>query len=76
MAFRGRIDTLAQALKREANLAVLQGLLALEEGDVKEAEIAFRVALTYWKDPASPASDSGFEFSGRVIAQDCLEWLK
>jgi tetratricopeptide (TPR) repeat protein len=74
--FRDRFMELAQALQKEADLIVIQGLLALEEGDVKEAEIAFRQALSFWKDTASAASKGGLDFSGRIIAQDCLQWLK
>jgi tetratricopeptide (TPR) repeat protein len=74
--FRNRIISLAQGLRREADVTVLRGLLALEQGDTDEAEIAFRVALSYWKDAASAASGGGLEFNGRAVAQGCLEWLQ
>jgi tetratricopeptide (TPR) repeat protein len=74
--FRNRIAGLAQSLRREADVTVLRGLLALEEGEIDEAEIAFRVALSYWKDADAAASGGGLEFNGRAVAQGCLEWLK
>jgi tetratricopeptide (TPR) repeat protein len=66
----------ARALQREANATVLRGLLALEEGDLEEAEVAFRLALELWQDEAHAASGGGLEFSGRVTAQGCLDWLQ
>jgi tetratricopeptide (TPR) repeat protein len=74
--FRNGLARLAQILRREADVTVLRGLLALEEGDTDEAEIAFRTALSYWKDAASATSGGGLEFNGRPVAQGCLEWLK
>jgi hypothetical protein len=72
----GRVMRITRDMRQKADLLVLQGLLALEEGDVDQAEIFFRLALTWWKDQATAASGAGLEFGGRVIAQDCLEWLK
>ncbi|MFL5242265.1 MAG: hypothetical protein ACJ8FY_09170 [Gemmataceae bacterium] len=74
--FRNRLARLAQTLKREADVTVLRGLLALEEGDIDEAEIAFRTALSYWKDLPSAASGSGLDFNARTVAQACLNWLE
>jgi hypothetical protein len=75
LEFGKRVTSLAQSLRREADVAVLGGLLALEQGEVEEAEIAFREVLTLWKDEASAASGAGLDFEGRAIAQGCLEWL-
>jgi tetratricopeptide (TPR) repeat protein len=74
--FRNRVNSLAQTLRREQELRVFWGLLALEEGEVDDAEIAFRQALSVWKDAASAESGAGMDFSGRVVAQECLEWLE
>jgi tetratricopeptide (TPR) repeat protein len=74
--FRNHLETLAQSLRWEAEVAVLRGLLSLEEGDIDEAEIAFRVALSYWKDADSAASGGGLDFSGRAAAEGYLELLK
>jgi tetratricopeptide (TPR) repeat protein len=71
-----RASLLAQSMRQEADLSVLRGLIALEEGDVDKAEAAFRSALAWWKDEAAAASGSGLDFRGRVIAQQCLEWLE
>jgi hypothetical protein len=73
--FRSRLGGLAQHLGQEADATVLQGLLALEVGEVDEAEVAFRLALLYWRDEAVAATGGGLDFGGRVIAQDCLKWL-
>ncbi len=74
--FHNRLAELAQALQKEADLLVLRGLLALEEGDGDEAEIAFRQALSVWKDADSANAGGGLDFNGRTIAQDCLKWLE
>ena len=74
--YYNRMSALTQDLQREANLFVFQGLLALEEGDAKAAEIAFRQALSFWEDAAAARSGGGLDFPGRVVAQTCLEWLK
>jgi hypothetical protein len=71
--FQQGIMERAQALRREADLKVLQGLLALEEGDTLEAEVAFREALSVWK---NAASGGGLDFNGRIIAQEALRWLQ
>jgi tetratricopeptide (TPR) repeat protein len=74
-ARRQRLDRIAQALQREADSRVLRGLLWLEEGDVEEAEISFREALSLWKDKASAASGAGLDFPARPVAQASLAWL-
>jgi tetratricopeptide (TPR) repeat protein len=74
--FRQRVARVAQGMKREAEVNVLRGLLALEEGDVEEAESAFREALSIWKDEATAASGGGLDFKGRPVAQACLGWLE
>jgi len=74
--FRVRLDRLAQSLQREAEMTVFRGLLALEEGNVAEAEIAFTGALLLWKDDDAEKTGGGLDFKGRIAAQGCLEWLK
>jgi tetratricopeptide (TPR) repeat protein len=74
--FRNPVPRLTQELQQEADATVLRGLIALEEGDVDEADVAFRLALDLWKDEATAASGGGLDFGGRVIAQACLEWLE
>jgi tetratricopeptide (TPR) repeat protein len=70
-----RIDGLIQSLKQEADLTVLRGLLALEQGDVEEAEVALRVALAVWRSETAPPSARGLDFSSRLLAQGYLHWL-
>ncbi|HET6572280.1 MAG TPA: hypothetical protein VFG68_01670 [Fimbriiglobus sp.] len=67
-----RVRSNAQALSQRADVATLRGLLALEVGAVGEAAVSFRLALAYW----DAETRSGLDFSGRVIAQDCLNWLR
>src|SRR5262249_27458830 len=74
--FLRQTSELAENLKHEADLLVLGGLLALEAGDSVRAESAFREALTYWQDETAAASGAGLDFAGRVVAQNCLEWLR
>jgi tetratricopeptide (TPR) repeat protein len=74
--FQSDFTAIAQKLRQEADATVLRGLLALEEGDVDEADVAFRLSLELWKDETTAASGGGLDFGGRVIAQACLEWLE
>jgi hypothetical protein len=70
-----KLPMLARALTQEADLNVLRGLFLLEEGRVIEAKAAFQAARDLWSSDAAVASGRGLDFSGRPIAQDCLEWL-
>jgi hypothetical protein len=76
LQFRSRIANLARTLTQQADVSVLQGLIALEEGEVDEAKVYFQAALQLWKHEAAAASGTGLDFNGRVVAQGCLEWLK
>jgi hypothetical protein len=62
-------------LRREANAQVVRGLIALEAGQVEEAQLAMRLALAVWKSPEAAAAGSGIDFTGRPTAQECLRWL-
>jgi tetratricopeptide (TPR) repeat protein len=73
--FADKTTRVADAMRQEANVAVLWGLLALEQGEMDDARFAFRKALGYWRDEATAASGGGQDFEGRVLAQQCLEWL-
>jgi hypothetical protein len=66
-----RLDGFFRHIQREADLTVLRGLMALEEGVIDEAKEAFRSVLPN----DAPSSGSG-GFSGRIIAQSCLKWLE
>jgi tetratricopeptide (TPR) repeat protein len=70
------IEDSIQLLRQQADLTVLHGLLALEEGETGEAESAFRAALALRKGQSVDAWDSGWEFNSRGLAQECLRWLK
>jgi hypothetical protein len=74
LQFHNRIMGLSTSLKQQADAYVLQGLLALEEGQVDEADVAFRLALTLWQNDGS--AGNGIDFNGRLAAQTCEEWLK
>jgi tetratricopeptide (TPR) repeat protein len=74
--FLRQVGGIAQTLRREADVSVLRGLLALEEGATDEAEIAFRKALVYWKNEEAAATGAGLDFNGRPIAETCLHWLE
>jgi tetratricopeptide (TPR) repeat protein len=75
-ALAGNLQELAQLLRQQADSTVLRGLLALEEGESEEAELAFRAALALWKDKSTAASGGGLDFNGRILAQNCLRWLE
>jgi hypothetical protein len=74
--FRNNVGAFALRMSSDAEETVLRGLLALEVGDIDEAEIAFRVALSYWKSADSATTGGGLEFKGRVVAEGYLELLK
>src|SRR5262249_13693130 len=67
---RGPIQSAAERLRQEADVRVVLGLLALEQGDADEAEVAFRLALAVWHDGA------GLDFSARPVAEGYLRWLE
>src|SRR5262249_13691388 len=74
--FLPRLDSQGGELRKQANRNVLRGLLLVEEGEVVEAEIAFRDALDVWKDRATAASGAGLDFNSRHIAQAYLSMLE
>ena len=74
--FRQQVFDLARSLRQEADVRVVRGLLALEEGQLADAEADFSQAVGLWQNEAACASGGGLDFSGRIIAQDCLEWLR
>ena len=59
------------ALRKEADVHVLRGLLALEAGEPDAAEQAFRRAMSIW----SEQPGTGLDFNGRVVARYWLERL-
>ncbi|MFO0841149.1 MAG: hypothetical protein U0797_01970 [Gemmataceae bacterium] len=63
------------ALRWEANAYVIQGLIALEAGQVERSGEAMRRALAGWGGPEVEAAGGGVDFSGRSAAQDVLRWL-
>jgi hypothetical protein len=71
-----KLPALSQQMVQQADMRVLGGLLSLEEGRTSEATFAFEEALKVWRDEAAAASGAGQDFGGRIIAQDCLKWLK
>jgi len=71
-----RLTNLSRRMTQEAHLNVLRGLFALEEGRVSEAKLFFREALGLWRDQATAAGGGGLDFTGRSVAQGCLEWLQ
>jgi tetratricopeptide (TPR) repeat protein len=76
MKFLNRVASLAKDMRQVANANVCRGLLLLEEGEVEEAEVSFRLALALWKEEAAAASGGGLDFNARPIAQGCLRWLE
>jgi hypothetical protein len=75
LEFQSRVNSIVRDIKLQADAHVLLGLLALEEGDADIAELAFRSALSIWNDNTKANQALGMDFGGRVIAQDCLQWL-
>jgi Flp pilus assembly protein TadD len=71
-----RVGEWTKSLKREADVKVLRGLICLEEGEIAEAELAFREALDLWKSPEAAESGAGLDFNGRRLAQGYLRLLE
>jgi tetratricopeptide (TPR) repeat protein len=71
-----RSASLAKDLRQAANANVFRGLLALEEGNMDNAEIAFRLALALWQDDAAVPSETGLDFNARPVAEAALRWLQ
>jgi hypothetical protein len=70
------IEDLVQRLKQQADFTALHGLLALEEGEIGEAESAFRAALSLRKGQTAKDAPSNWDFDARSLALDCLRWLE
>jgi hypothetical protein len=67
-AFR-TIQEMVSSLRREADLRVLRGVLALESGRTRRARADFRKALAIWQSRAAAAAGSGLDFPARPVAQ-------
>jgi len=74
--FRRQLVGVTYELQRSADATVLRGLIALEMGDVDEAEVAFRLALDTWGSEAVEREGRGIEFNARPVAQECLKWIE
>ncbi len=69
------VEQITATLRREANATVVSGLLALEYGEIEDAESLFRKALSKWK-PGGRGSMAGWiDFSGRRVAEDGLRLI-
>src|SRR5205823_3635826 len=73
--FLAQASTVVDTLRAQADLRALQGLLALEAGQTREAAADFRQALALWEDEATAASRAGLDFGGRKMAQKGLELI-
>jgi tetratricopeptide (TPR) repeat protein len=61
---------LADAMRREADLTTLRGMLAVESGAIDQARKNYHDALTFWTDAATANAGGVLNFSARPIAQD------
>jgi tetratricopeptide (TPR) repeat protein len=66
------VEQITGSLGREANALVVAGLLALEAGEVAEAESLLAQALTLWQNREGVVHEGRLDFAGRPVAQDCL----
>jgi hypothetical protein len=73
--FRKNVQGLAADFKQAADAAVIAGMLAMEAGDINQANLLFQSALTVWKNESTAASGGGLDFNGRPIAQASLETM-
>ena len=70
------VHQITTSLRREANAHVVGGLLAMEAGQIEEAEAFFKLALVAWGARDGRGGGSGLDFSGRRVAQDCLRLIR
>jgi len=61
---------LTGAMRREADLKTLRGMLAVEYGAIDQARKDFQDALALWGDAATAKAGGGLNFPARPIAQD------
>src|SRR5262245_26315852 len=71
--FHQLVGDLAQRLRKESDVNVLLGILALEQGRTNEAAASFRRALSIWNDAAR---GDAIDFDARVIAEGWLAKLR
>jgi hypothetical protein len=74
--FRTRVLDVGRSLRREADVTVLRGLLALEQGQMIEAELSFLSALSTWTNAQTAATGGSLEFNGRRVAEAYLQRLR
>jgi tetratricopeptide (TPR) repeat protein len=75
-AFRTQVSQLIAALRREADVIALRGLLSLEAGETDVAVADFRRALATWGSAEAAADRSGIDFNARRLCQGALEWIE
>lgn len=71
-----KMQQMAAGVRGEANLTTLRGALALESGEVKQAEQFFHDALLVWGGEARAASGAGLDFEARFLAEAGKNALK
>jgi hypothetical protein len=74
--FRARLGQFVTAIRREADILTLRGLLALEEGDTAAAAADFRRALRVWTSPEADPEAPRIDFNGRLAARQALDWIE
>ncbi len=70
------VGTASGLLRKEADLHLLRGLLALEGGTVEAAKQHFRSALSIWDSEAASAIGAGLDYPARPIAQQMLRRME
>jgi hypothetical protein len=73
--FLRQAGDVGRKLRQHGEVMVFRGLLALEEGRVDDARVAFELGVDLWGSAAAAASGAGLDFGGRPVAQGCLELL-
>ena len=72
-ALLDRVGDLAQNMRQTADVTVLRGLLAVEQGRMEDAEVSFRMALASWNETGARGA---IDFDARIIAQAWLDQLR
>ncbi len=76
LEFQTRVNSLIRALRQDANISTLRGLLYLEEGEIDEAITAFSDALRMWRNAEAALAGSGLDFNAREPARFWLQRLE
>jgi hypothetical protein len=73
--FLESVQAITARIQQRVELDVIRGALALERGEVSQAEALLRRSLSVWGSESDAAGGGGLDFHGRRTAQALFDWL-